>query len=157
MVDVQDPKNFRAEESIGYLLRRAHKLATPLADQAFVGEELSFTQWIALVQLRDGLVDTTSGLARCLDHDSGATTRMVDQLADRGLVARKRSEADRRVVHLVLTDTGRVAVERLVPRILDLWRTILGDFDAHEVALLTTLIKRLVARLDAETLARGLE
>ena len=147
---------YRAIDSVGYLLRRAHKLGVVLAEDAFVGEELSFTQWIALIQLRDGLVDTCGALARRLDHDSGATTRMIDQLAARGLVLRQRSDTDRRVVRLALTEAGRAAAERLIPRIAGLWSTILDDFAAEDVALFTRLLKCVVARLDGEAAARGL-
>ena len=151
-----EPELYRAVDSIGYLLRRAHKLSVPLAEQAFVGEDLSFTQWIALIQLRDGLVDTCGALARCLDHNSGATTRMLDQLEARGLIARRRSDTDRRVVHLTLTDAGRAAAERLIPSIARMWEAVLAGFPAEDLELLTALLQRLVVRLDAETAVRGL-
>lgn len=147
---------YRPGESVGYLLRRAQKLSMPLAESVFVGQELTLTQWIALAQLREGLIDTCGGLARCLDHDSGATTRMLDQLESRGLIARHRSEADRRVVHLTLTDAGHEAVEALIPRMGQLWQSVLSGFDTEEVSLLTSMLKRLIHRLDAESTARGL-
>jgi DNA-binding MarR family transcriptional regulator len=143
-------------ESIGYLLRRAHKLSVALAEDAFVGGELSFIQWLALMLLREDVVDTCGGLARCLDHDSGATTRMLDQLEARGLIARQRSAVDRRVVHLVLTEAGRAATEALMPRIAGMWHNVLAGFDAGEVTLLTGLLQRLVVRLEAQGAARGL-
>jgi DNA-binding MarR family transcriptional regulator len=142
--------------SIGYLLRRAYKLSVPLAESLFVGQELSFTQWIALIQLRTGVIDTCGALARFLDHDSGATTRMLDQLEGCGLVSRRRSATDRRVVHLSLTDAGHNAAEALMPRIDALWRDVLTGFDPKEVTLLTRLLQRLIDRLDAETVNRGL-
>jgi DNA-binding MarR family transcriptional regulator len=144
------------KESIGYLLRRAHKLSTAMADDAFTGEALTFTQWIALVQLREGTVDTCGGLARYLDHDSGATTRMLDQLEARGLVTRTRSATDRRVVNILVTEGGCLAVEALIPRLNALMQEVLVDFAADEVKLLTSLLVRLVNRLDAETAARRL-
>jgi DNA-binding MarR family transcriptional regulator len=106
--------------------------------------------------LREDVVDTCGGLARCLDHDSGATTRMLDQLEARGLIARQRSAVDRRVVHLVLTEAGRAATEALMPRIAGMWHNVLAGFDAGEVTLLTGLLQRLVVRLEAQGAARGL-
>ena len=40
-------------------------------------------------------------------HDSGALTRVIDQLAERGLLERVRRDKDRRKVEFELTDAGR--------------------------------------------------
>jgi DNA-binding MarR family transcriptional regulator len=46
-------------------------------------------------------------LSNSMGVDSSTMTRMIDQLVDKGLVARQTSEKDRRLVHIGLTDTGR--------------------------------------------------
>ena len=135
-------------DSFGYLLRRAHRGSAQLAESTFVGEELSFPQWVSLVLLRDGIADTAGGLARCLGHDAGAMTRLLDQIEDRGLMCRERSKADRRVVHLALTAEGRVAIARLMPKIDGLWEDLLEDFSVEEIAVFKSLLRRLVDRLD---------
>jgi DNA-binding HxlR family transcriptional regulator len=43
---------------------------------------------------------------RGLGIDAGAITRMLDRLEAKGLVERVRSETDRRVVHVRLTEAG---------------------------------------------------
>ncbi len=143
--------DFRVEDSLGYLLKRAQRASFQLAEQAFRAEALSFVQWVALMQLRDGLVDTAGGLARCMGHDSGAMTRMLDQLEARGLIARERSRADRRVVHLRLTDEGASAANALIPRIAALWETLLDDFAPDEITLLRVMLQRLIQRIDTVT------
>ena len=94
---------FKARRSVGYLIRRLNNLTMPHAEARFADQELTFTHWIALMSLRDGISSTSSDIARHLGHDTGATTRMVDQLEARGLVARCRdgvilasSDLDRR-------------------------------------------------------------
>lgn len=154
-VDPPHERQCIATQSIGYLLRRAHRLSLQLAEGTFVGAELSFVQWIALVLLRDGAVDTAGGLARTLGHDGGAMTRMLDQLETRGLVVRDRSTTDRRVVHLSLTALGREAANRLAPRVMALWDELLADFAADEVTQLTGLLHRLIARMSTLTSERG--
>ena len=52
-------------------------------------------------------VDTPAELCRHLSLDSGSMTRMLDRLEQKGLLARKRSEQDRRQVQLVLTEDGQ--------------------------------------------------
>ena len=52
------------------------------------------------------------GLAEVLDVSQASATGIVDRMEQRGLVARERDEAaDRRVVRVVLTETGRSLVE----------------------------------------------
>ncbi|HEY4125894.1 MAG TPA: MarR family transcriptional regulator, partial [Rhizomicrobium sp.] len=137
-------------KAVGYLIRRLHNLIVPHAEAIFADEELTFSHWVALVSLRDGLTQTCSDIARHMDHDSGATTRMVDQLEARGLVKRVRSTQDRRVVKLSLTADGRAVAKELTPRILDFWNGVLKDFSTSEVTVLIDLLTRLLSRVEAE-------
>ncbi len=138
----------RVGDTIAYLLHRAQKLSHRAAEAAFVGEELSYPQWVSLMLLRDGLADTAGALARYLGHDSGATTRMLDRMEERGLLVRQRSGVDRRIVRIALTDQGAAAAERLLPRMTGIWDDLLADFDRADVATLRRLLHGLVARLD---------
>lgn len=137
--------------SIGYLLYRARKLSLAQAERAVVDDEIGLTQHFALLHLRDGLADTSGGIARALDHDSGATTRMLDQLEERGLVTRRRSDRDRRVIHLALTPAGHALANRMALRLHGLWDDLLDPFAPSDRAALTSLLQRLVARLESRT------
>ena len=75
-------------------------------EAALAGHDFTLMQWIVLLYLRDGLASTASDIAREFRHDSGALTRVIDQLQKRGLVSRRRSTSDRRVVDLALTAKG---------------------------------------------------
>jgi len=55
------------------------------------------------------LANGPSDIAKALSFDAGPATRLVDQLADRGLVVRRRDGADRRQVSLALTAEGRAS------------------------------------------------
>src|SRR5205085_2733985 len=110
-----------------------HNLILPRADALFADAELSFSQWVALMALRDGIADTCADIARHMNHDTGATTRLVDQLVSRNLVMRSRSVTDRRVVHLTLTAQGKAMAKALTPRIIDFWNDLLTDFSSSEV------------------------
>jgi DNA-binding MarR family transcriptional regulator len=114
----------------------------------FADAELTFTQWVTLMALRDEIVVTAAELARHLGHDTGATTRMIDQLEQRGFVTRTRSTEDRRVVKLALTPQGRAMAKALLPRIVDFWNDALDGFSLAEVDQMTNLLTRLVTRLE---------
>lgn len=136
--------------SPGALLRRVHSLALRRAERLLFEKDLTFTQWIVLVLLRDGVAKTGADLCRNLNHDSGATTRLLDQLVKRGLIERHRSSEDRRVSKLTLTPQGRALAKALTPRVVDFWNELMSDFTHNEITTLTTLLRRLQNRLEKD-------
>lgn len=145
-------ENFNCRQSLGYLTRRVQNLANPQAEAIFADQELTFTQWISLMGLREGVAKTSADLARHLNHDAGATSRLVDQLVDRGLVRRERSTSDRRAVYLRLTPQGQSVARMHIPPIVDFWNRAMSDFSAQEITQLIALMVRLIANLEAEPL-----
>jgi DNA-binding MarR family transcriptional regulator len=139
--------NYQARTSIGYLVRRATALMIEKCEPLLAEHGFTFTQWVALMHLRDGLATNPRDICSLLRHDSGAVTRVIDQLEERGLVQRQRSLEDRREVDLHLTPVGASTVESLVPPMVDRMNSALRDFSSEEVAELTRLLVKLVATL----------
>jgi DNA-binding MarR family transcriptional regulator len=75
--------------------------------------EVTLPQLWALEHLRDHAACTMCELAKRLHLQGSSTTGLVDRLARYGLVQRRRSQADRRVVHVGLTPKGRRCMETL--------------------------------------------
>src|SRR5580704_879777 len=98
--------DYKMDRSIGYLMRMSVNRVMPQMEALFEDQELSFSQWTALMALRDGRAATAGDLARNICHDAGSLTRLIDQLEKRALVTRQRSETDRRVIALALTPRG---------------------------------------------------
>jgi DNA-binding MarR family transcriptional regulator len=146
-------ENFECRRSLGYLIRRLHNLAVPRAEALFAHADFTFSQWVVLMAVRDGIATTCAGIARHMDHDAGATTRLIDQLERRGLIRRRRSAQDRRVVYLAITPAGRAMAEMLLPRIVDFWNQTLEDFSSKEFSQLVALMTRLAERLDAKPIS----
>jgi DNA-binding MarR family transcriptional regulator len=149
------PDMYSARSSVGYLLKRAHALLIDQLEGAVAGSEITATQWIVLMYLRDGLAINASDLCSQLRHDSGALTRVIDQLEARGLVQRERSRADRREVQLRLTAAGIATVAALVPKVVDRFNFALRDFSGAEAAELNRLLNKLIASLDTAGAVRG--
>ena len=139
--------SFHARDSIGYLIKRTQRLMGDRIEAVFASQSITFQQWIVLMHLRDGIADTTAGLCEELRHDSGAMTRLIDQLDERGLIERQRQSTDRRVVNLALTSAGRKMVESLVPLTVDALNWTLEGFTKSEVQQLKSLLHRVIARL----------
>ena len=81
--------------------------------------------------------------------NSGALTRVIDQLAERGLLERSRRDRDRRKVELELTAAGRKVIESLVPLVVDKLNLALSDFSNDEVRELTRLLLKLNVSLQS--------
>lgn len=143
MTQHYDPYNFSPKNSLGYLLKTNHMLMHECADRVFANHDITFIQWLALVKLKDGLAETASDLCRSMSHDNGAITRMLDQLENRGFVVRERSQQDRRVVKLSITDQGRAKLAELTPPFIQNLNTALDPFSAEEFAELNRLLGKL--------------
>lgn len=145
-----DPRTFNSRASIGYLLKMTHALMHDRADEIFAPHDMSFVQWIAMLKLREGQALTASDLCRAMRHDNGALTRILDQLEERGFVARNRSQQDRRVVELELTAAGERKLDALLPELVNQLNAVLGDFSKAEFAELTRLLNKLMVNLQAD-------
>lgn len=144
---------YRAGQSIGYLVRRASNLMTSKVEAAFANHEITFSQWLILMQLRDGLNNTAAEICRDIGHDSGALTRAIDQLELQSLLNRRRSCKDRRVVELSLTPKGRQVVDSLVPLVVDRLNCATAAFSPAEMATLVSLLTSLVTQIQSPSAA----
>ena len=143
-----DSATYSAHDSIGYLMRRGASLLREQLEDSFESAGISFVQWATLMLVRDKPEITPGDLCRDLRHDSGALTRILDHLEERGLLHRARSGADRRSVQLRLTDGGQRMVETRLPLVVDRLNDVLADFSPAEVTLLTSLLSRMILRLE---------
>lgn len=135
--------------SLGYLIRRINKLSANRVKATFDGNDISFTQWVVLALVASGTADTCRDLSRDMDHDSGAMTRVIDQLEERGLLVRQRDAGDRRVSKLIVTDLGREIFAQLAPRVVGAWNEVLDGFERGEVLKLIAMLNKLLARFEA--------
>lgn len=130
--------------SIGYQILQLGTLIRREVDVRMAAHDLTDAQWKPLFMLSIGRAETAHELARVLDCDAGAITRMLDRLEAKGLLERVRSETDRRVVHLRLTDAGRTAAA-VVPHVLaEAHNDLFAGFSHDEWMQLRDLITRLI-------------
>lgn len=142
--------DYSMKNSVGYLVRRTSNLMLSPMESLIAKESLTFSQWIVLMTLREWGHSTSAELARDICHDAGSLTRILDELEQRDLIARARSETDRRVVTLSMTSQGLALVEKLLPRVVEHLNTLLGDFSHLEIKLLVKLLTRLAAATEGK-------
>jgi len=140
-------EDFRVEECVGYLLKHTYRAMHECVEEAFAARGITFQQWVVLMRLRDGLASTVSELCREAGHDTGAMTRLIDQLEERELIGRQRNSHDRRVIQLKLTPAGRKLAESLIPVTVDTLNSALDDLTRHEVKQLCDLLRRIRGRV----------
>ena len=75
-----------------------------------IERDLSGSQALILENLQGGKKNV-SELAECLDITSGAITSLCDKMVSAGLVKRGRTQKDRRVVYVTITEEGSAALQ----------------------------------------------
>src|SRR5882724_2211173 len=140
---------YRAQSSVGYLVKRAHSLILDVLEPVLEQRGFSFVQYVILSWLRDGIAVNPKDICFQFRHNSGALTRVIDQLAERGLLERIRRDRDRRKVELELTPAGRETIESLIPLVVDKLNEVLTDFSKTEVHELLRLLVKLNTTLQA--------
>jgi DNA-binding MarR family transcriptional regulator len=86
---------------------------------------------------------TTSQVARAGKMPLSSASWLIDRLVERGYVARKRSQADRRVIELSLTARGEETVARLDRAFENMARDLLSIATEEERAVLLAVAGRL--------------
>jgi DNA-binding MarR family transcriptional regulator len=134
---------YKAQLSVGYLVKRAHSLMLDIMEPVIEQRGFSFVQYVVMSALRDGIAMNPKVICTQFRHDSGALTRIIDQLAERGLLERVRRDRDRRKVELQLTPAGRETIESIIPLVVDKLNEVLVDFSKAEVQELLRLLVKL--------------
>jgi DNA-binding MarR family transcriptional regulator len=110
--------------------------------------ELSDAQYGLLFGLRDHSELSSSELALAADLSPASATEMLDGLVAAGLVRRQRSERDRRVVLISLTERGHALVEERHARFAPLWRAALTEFSDTELRTAAAVLDRMRRMFD---------
>lgn len=140
---------YRPDASVGYLMRKVLSSVLAQADAQLSAHGLTFVQWLPLYKLAMDECHTVAGLARDLEIDPAAMTRVLDRLEAKALVRRERSTKDRRVVRLVLTDEGRTVATRVPNVLAEVLNGHLRGFSHDEWQLLLQLLNRMMANGEA--------
>ena len=142
-------KSYRPEESVGYLMRQILNGLAQNVEQQLAHTELTNAQWIPLYKLHSKQASTMAELARECRLDGGAMTRTLDRLEAKGLCKRVRSETDRRVVHIELTDAGNAAAADIPHLLSRVQNNSLRGFTEAEFETLKGFLRRILANSQA--------
>ncbi|WP_201009000.1 MarR family winged helix-turn-helix transcriptional regulator [Paenibacillus glycanilyticus] len=92
-----------------------------------------------------------SAMAEWLRITSGAVTGISDRLIDLGYVERSRSEYDRRIVMLSVTDEGRKLVDHVMEMRERIMLKLYDGFELDDIDKATDIFIRMAANLDPKS------
>jgi DNA-binding MarR family transcriptional regulator len=139
------PDSIHLESSLGYYLTKARNVLVERTDRAVEHLGLTTQQIGVILLLSCGRATTPFELSRAMSYDSGSMTRMLDRLEKKGLIARSRSDKDRRIVKLELTAQGQNAASQLPEIGADVLNEQLRGFSSADLTTLIDLLSRFIA------------
>ncbi len=131
------------EEQVGFILRQVSQRHAMIF-AGHMSDDLTPTQFSALVKLHAEGAVSQNLLGRLTAMDTATIKGVIDRLAARGYVDARPDPDDSRLRILALTPLGIAAVERALPLAADITEETLGPLGARERATLLVLLRRLV-------------
>lgn len=139
----------REDDSVGHLMKRILASMAHQADALLRPHGLTSAQGLPLMRLSAPDYTTVAEVARSLQIDSGATTRLIDRLERGGLCKRVRSSTDRRVMKVELTREGQVALTEVPPVLCKVMNEHLAGFSRSEWDALKLYLQRMIHNAEA--------
>lgn len=134
---------YRVEAQVGHLLRRAHQRATSIFLEEIGADDITPTQFAALVKLRDEGALSQNHLGRLTAMDRATILGVIRRLAERGLIERAADPHDQRRTVLSLSPAGRHLVDRLALNGFAVSDAILKPLTPDERQTFLGLLRRL--------------
>lgn len=132
----------------GSLVNQVGRELSTALERQLAGFDVTAQQ--AALLLHAGRRETRpSRLMSLLGTDTAGMTKLLDRLAAKGLIERRRHPTDRRAVVVELTDAGRALLPELPPVFGRVTGRLLAGFSAEEVSSLTTMLRRMLDNLRA--------
>lgn len=147
--DFYRAEGYLIDESVGFMMKQVMASMRQAIDGEMCPHGMTHVQWGPLFMMREGRECTVAELARELDTDPGAMTRLLDRLEAKGLCRRIRSTADRRVVNVALTPAGEKAATMVPQALSTVMNDHLAGFSKAEWQTLKGYLRRMLDNGDA--------
>ena len=132
------------QRELGYLVGRLAAAMRTGLGRELAPFNVNSAQWAILEACYEGEGDTLTSLSRAIPIDSASISRQVDRLVRAGLVRRRRSTRDRRLVNLILTDAGNRLVPELTERVQANNAKFLAGIAEHEQRAVLRTLQRML-------------
>lgn len=143
-MDHYNKQNFTLTQSVGFKLAKARNLITAEIDTALKEHDINSQQMGIVLSISRGLASTPFELSTLLGIDTGLMTRVLDKLEHKELLARSRSNDDRRIVNLTLTEKGHQLAEQIPEIVPPVLNARLKQFSPAEFEELRRLLDKFI-------------
>jgi DNA-binding MarR family transcriptional regulator len=134
-------------------LRMQTHLFARLARRLHIDSGLSTADYSVLVHLTgvpEGKMRVLE-LAKAMEWEKSRLSHHLDRMIKNGLVERAECPSDRRGAFVVITPTGRSAIEAAAPLHVDAVRTLVFDaLTPEHISMLTEVSERILAALESD-------
>ncbi len=137
-------KTFKRKDSLGWLLNVASNEMAIALDTSLKEYDLDIKLWPTLFALSEKQGQTQTELAKSCRTQSYTTTRVLDRLEEKKLIARKACENSRRAFRIHLTAQGEELVGTLLGVAKKNNRKFLSKLPKEEQKSLISLLQSLV-------------
>ena len=134
-------------DSLGFLINDTARLYRRTLDSTLRDLGLTSLQWRTVARLRREPGMRQSELADLLEVEPITLSRMIDRLADGGMVCRKPDPNDRRAWNLYLTDKADSLIRQLQVEANHVEDRALAGLSPDERQVLAGLVERVRANL----------
>jgi MarR family transcriptional regulator, lower aerobic nicotinate degradation pathway regulator len=137
-------RQYRIEEQVGYLLRRAHQRASAIFQVSIGDPNITPTQYSSMVKLNEYTELSQNLLGRLVGMDKATMQGVVRRLKERGLVDSRPDPGDARRTLLSLTTEGQRLVIKLLINGPAVSRETMKPLTAQEQRQLLELLAKIV-------------
>ncbi len=141
-MDGTRPK-FGLHDSIGHHVTLAARQIERRVEDGLRAHKLTRTGWCVLVAVEEDGLKNPSEIAEFVGIDRTATSRILRQLEEEGLIARQMGQTDRRTTEVVLTDLGRNRMKDAMPICQENIAHYTGKLTAAEIVELKRILLKL--------------
>jgi len=129
-----------------YLLKLAELAVRGCLEVALGEVDLTRSQFFILLLLKGREAASSAELARALGISPQSVTDLIAPLERGGLIERRQSPGNRRILRIALTAAGQKVFLRSAQIAAQLERELLADFGERELKTLNRMLEKLLAK-----------
>lgn len=129
------------EKTTGFLMFRTARGMKKKLDAKLSEFKVTSSQTIILNTLNSHDGQSLSDIGKNVHLDKPAITGLADRMENDGLVERRRTSADRRIIRLFLTEKGRKLFHKIEGIIIEVDQQLVKDLTDQEINTLHVMLK----------------
>lgn len=136
-------KIFDIDTCVAFITNQAAKKISHSFNERLMKSGISRVQWTALYYLSKEEKITQSELADKMDIKNSTVARLIDRMERDGFLSRERSQKDRRVTNVYLTDKGIKIWKKLMPEGIRVSEIVAENISLEEMEIFKGVLKKM--------------